>query len=420
MKKTIIFAMCICTLLCAGCSKGSSNDSSKSGASASQTESSDKKVKDLETQVDTLAKILATSTGVSKEDILNGNVSDIDIDGDVHAIYDDTAVIDAYKSGDDSKLKDDKDKFILKSLKKAIQDNIKDSMTDYEKEKAVYDYMFSYTHFDDSSLAAINDQSHYQHTPYGFFHDKSTICVGNATTFKLFMDALGIDCKIIHSTESGEHAWNVVKINDKWYHVDLTFDGGMKNPDYAYFNVPDSAKDTGDYPWNKKDFPECNSIDDCLIAKNATELSSIYKLPEALSKAIKNKDKNLFIKVKPEKTDSDVSDSDLVKQYSNILQNISGDTSGYYCNGSSVFINDGYLYIALDIYNTNDINNSDGDQDGKQNSVIDENKLSKAFSDVFKNGQLSYSPIYGDGDIDSSGNGMMLEDNAVTTSAAKG
>lgn len=71
---------------------------------------------------------------------------------------------------------------------------------------------------------------------------------------KAVFDVLGIDSKIIHSTENGEHAWNVVKIDGKWYHLDVTFDGGVDSPDYAYFNVPDTAKDDDSYPWNKEDF----------------------------------------------------------------------------------------------------------------------------------------------------------------------
>lgn len=417
MKKTIIFAMCICTLLCAGCSKSNSDNSSKSGSSTSQVESSEKKVKTLESQVDTLAQIIATATGVSKQDVLSGNVDDIDINGEVHAIYDDTAVIEAYKSGDDSKLTDDKDKYILKSLKKAIKDNIKDSMTDYEKEKAVYDYMYNYTRFDDSSLSAITN-SNYQHTPYGFFHDRSTICVGNATTFKLFMDALGIDCKIIHSTENGEHAWDVVQINDKWYHVDLTFDGGLKKPDYAYFNVPDSAKDNGDYPWNKKDFPECNSVDDCPIVKEATELSSIYKLPEVISNAVKNKKTTTYIKVKPEKTDKDISDKDLIQQYSDIINEISSDGANYYLGNGSTFMNDGYIYMVIDVFNNSDFNDDDNDQNN-ENSVIDADKLSKAFSDTFKNGEFTYSSYGNDGDGDN--NYQYVQDAAepVTSSVSR-
>ena len=33
-----------------------------------------------------------------------------------------------------------------------------------------------------------------------------------------------------------------MKIDGKWYHLDVTFDGGNEAPDYAYFNVPDTAK----------------------------------------------------------------------------------------------------------------------------------------------------------------------------------
>ena len=36
---------------------------------------------------------------------------------------------------------------------------IKDGMSEYDKEKAVYDYVFSQTHFNDDSLVAISDES---------------------------------------------------------------------------------------------------------------------------------------------------------------------------------------------------------------------------------------------------------------------
>ena len=86
------------------------------------------------------------------------------------------------------------------------------------------------------------------HTPYGVLRSHNAICVGNATTFKLFMDALDIPCKIIHSTQNGEHAWDVVQLDGEWYHVDVTFDGGVSGePGYNYFNMPDSVKDNGSY-----------------------------------------------------------------------------------------------------------------------------------------------------------------------------
>lgn len=83
-------------------------------------------------------------------------------------------MVEAYKSGDDSKLTDDKDKYILKELKKAVGEIIKDGTSEYDKEKAVYDYVFSQTHFNDDSLVAISDDSEddESYNPYGFFHDQ--------------------------------------------------------------------------------------------------------------------------------------------------------------------------------------------------------------------------------------------------------
>ena len=70
------------------------------------------------------------------------------------------------------------------------------------------------------------------------------------------MDMLDIPCEIIHSTSEGEHAWNVVQLDGDWYHCDVTFDGGSgEHPGYSMFNVPDSIKDDGSYPWDHNEIP---------------------------------------------------------------------------------------------------------------------------------------------------------------------
>ena len=235
----------------------------------------------LEKKIDKLtAKIESLSDNVN-------NLSDdeIEYDYDIHEIYDDTAVIKAYKSGDSSEL-NDKDLFIYKGLKGAINEIIDEDMSDYEKEKAVYDYIFLNTRFDESSLNAITDSdSDDSASPYGFFHDHSVICVGDATTFKLFMDALDIECTVVHSTENGEHAWNQVNIDGDWYHVDIMMDYGDKEAAYAYFNVPDSVKELGDYPWDHSDESDikCTSTKLCYICNNAERLDDIYQLPQKLN-----------------------------------------------------------------------------------------------------------------------------------------
>lgn len=206
-------------------------------------------------------------------------------EGSFHEIYDDSKVIAAYKSGDSSHL-DEKDTFVLEKMTQVIDEIITDDMSDYDKEKAVYDWQHRWVSYGDEGLNPIASSAD-NYTPYGVLRSHRAICVGNATTFKLFMDALDIPCKIIHSTEQGEHAWNVVQLDGDWYHVDVTFDGGTaQNAGYAYFNVPDSVKDDGSWPWDHSEIPAANGTKYCYMLNNAAECENLYQIPAAIKDAV--------------------------------------------------------------------------------------------------------------------------------------
>ncbi|MCI8608382.1 MAG: hypothetical protein HFE73_01925 [Firmicutes bacterium] len=210
-------------------------------------------------------------------------------DGEIHEIYDDTKVLEAYRSGDDSKL-DEKDKFVLDTAKSVIDEVIKDGMTPYEKEKAIYDWQVKWVNYAEDDLNPMTGGgAAYNHTPYGVLKFHQAICVGNSTTFKLFMDMLEIPCMIIHSTQSGEHAWNIVQIEDEWYHVDVTFDGSSNGiPSYSNFNVPDSVKDTGSWPYDHDEIPAANGTKYSYMLQNAQVIDDFYDIPKELKKAIDN------------------------------------------------------------------------------------------------------------------------------------
>lgn len=218
--------------------------------------------------------------------------------GDIHDIYDDSQVVKAYQSGDEDGL-NEQDKYVLKKAKEVIKENIKDGMTDYEKEKAIYDWQVEYVAYNDQNLAPISAGDQYSHLPYGVLKYHQAICVGNATTFKLFMDLLGIENQIIHSTEDGEHAWNLVKLDGDWYHSDVTFDGGINGkPAYTNFNVPDSVKDDGSYPWNHEVIPAADGTKYCYLANEAKELKDIYALPKYIKQQLNKGTKTITFTLK--------------------------------------------------------------------------------------------------------------------------
>lgn len=378
MKKALIFTLCLSVVLSlAGCARGevtsSEGDSSSQAAAQAEEENAEllKRLDEQQKLIDEQNKKLGTveklfnnmygvedAQGIFSEDFDIEEMSGV-FSGEVHTLYDDTAVVEAYKSGDASKLTDDKDKFIYDTATKAIKDIIKDKMTDYEKEKAVYDYVFEQSHYDEGNLAAIPHTADYSHTPYGVLHDHNAICVGNATTFKLFMDMLDIECKIIHSTENGEHAWDLVKIDGDWYHVDITFDGGSNKPAYSAFNVTDEAKEQASYPWDHDEFPAANSVKYSFAAMNAKKVDSFYDTAALFQKAIKDKKQFSFFKLKL--SDAEKKTEGVAYYYNSLLSEIGYQLGNGTCDCSAAqgFVNGDYYYGGISIMYAGDMNDED-------------------------------------------------------------
>ena len=350
--------------------KASSDSNESSGDGSELIKSLTDKIKELSNRLDDLEE--------------NGN---FDFDEDIHEVYDDTAVVEAYKKKDPSGLTDSKDKYIYDCLVKAVDEIIEDGMTDYEKELAVYNYMFDATRYSYENLNPIDldDEEDWSHTPYGFFTTGQTICVGNATTFKLFMDVLGIDCEIIHSTEEGEHAWNIVKIDGDWYHVDLTFDNGDKHPLYSNFNVTDALKMEMSYPWNIEDFHECTSTKYNYMVMHAVDCDDIYALPKMLKDTLEKAENVLYVTLKNEDSTELYS---TISELSDIYYAIESDR--YSITAGEPLFNDDYTEATLAIEITDITEIDDDDYPDYPEETIDIDKLADAFNDAF-DGEITIS-----------------------------
>lgn len=346
------------------------------------------------------AVLLQSSGMIGKMNKLLGESS-----GSVHEIYDDSAVIKAYKSGNTEKL-NEKELFVYDTMKDVIAELISDDMTDYDKEKAIYDWQVAWTNYSSENLNPITAGSSETHTPYGVLRSHNAICVGNATTFKLFMDALDIPCKIIHSTEYGEHAWDIVQLDGEWYHVDVTFDGtSSSEPKYSYFNVPDSMKDDGSWPWNHNEIPAANGTKYCYIYQNAELLDDIYAIPAALKAKADSGDGNLFFKLK----DS----TGFTRNVADYIGNSIPIENGYIYFDSSYAMNGETVYkYYVENYNESDDGAIPDDILQKLNAALQE----ISYGDEVDTNNMLYDSIYED--FSDSGNGdykslMTLTDSAL-------
>lgn len=174
--------------------------------------------------------------------------------------YDSAAVLSAWKSGDTSSL-DRHNRFILDSASDTISKIITKDMSDFEKERAVHDWMTGWASFDSSVFGRSASIRKNSDTPYGFFADKRAMCHGYSSTFQLFMDMLGIECITVFGTPNGNgmrHSWNQVKLDGEWYGVDSAWDdpiGGR--PTHQFFNVTSrTMRSSGIHHWDESSVPE--------------------------------------------------------------------------------------------------------------------------------------------------------------------
>ena len=138
-----------------------------------------------------------------------------------------------------SKVKDHK-----KAMKSRVEKMARQaaSMNEKEKEQFVHDFICQNVHYDKLKKP-------YSHEIIGPMGHGVGVCEGIAKTVKILCDNLGIWCIIAISEANPEkkikyrHAWNIVRIDGKYYHLDATFDNSLGEADairYDYFNLDDS------------------------------------------------------------------------------------------------------------------------------------------------------------------------------------
>ena len=144
-----------------------------------------------------------------------------------------------------------------------ILDNVIDeSMTDFEKELAIHDALakhVSYYKYED-----INEIPAIKHTSYGALVEKEAVCDGYSKAYKMLLEKAGIDSIIVNGMANKvSHAWNLVRLENEYYHVDVTSDRlEEKNNKYAshsYFNLTDKEIINTHTISRSYIYPECES-----------------------------------------------------------------------------------------------------------------------------------------------------------------
>lgn len=132
-----------------------------------------------------------------------------------------------------------------------------DSMSDFEKVKFVNDFIVKNTAYSTESNAS-------PHSAYAVLQEQKGVCQGYALLALKMLEGLGMEAQyVIGDVYTGGHAWNLVKVDGEWYHLDTTWND--PTPDrknvvrYEYFLISDEQM-SKDHTWVQSDYPKAASV----------------------------------------------------------------------------------------------------------------------------------------------------------------
>ena len=110
---------------------------------------------------------------------------------------------------------------INKVVDKVISEKITNSTPTREKIKIIHDFIIDNAEYDKLKYNNKNDTTYKSNTAYGVLIQGYGTCNGYADAMAIFLDKLNI---INYKISNDEHIWNLVYLDGKWYHLDLTWD----------------------------------------------------------------------------------------------------------------------------------------------------------------------------------------------------
>ncbi len=121
-----------------------------------------------------------------------------------------------------------------------IKKNIKADMNDFEKEMAVARYIQKKCKYDYATYRGDAKKNKLSYCSYNVLINGKAVCQGYAEAFQELCESAGLSTRIVSNSN---HAWNLVKLDGQWYHVDITWadddSKGHKGLAKGYINLTD-------------------------------------------------------------------------------------------------------------------------------------------------------------------------------------
>lgn len=166
----------------------------------------------------------------------------------------------------------------IRTITGEIRSALPAGANDYDKEFAAYRWLIRNCDY----LIAESQGTAYAD---GALCNGKAQCTGYASALSLLLRQMNVQCLQVQSIDEQNHAWNMVRINGRWYHCDVTWDDPVgseaKNFEEGqdeclfYLNVPDRMMTEHTPRRNGFSLPVCTDLTD-----NYAVRQGIYIGPE--------------------------------------------------------------------------------------------------------------------------------------------
>lgn len=189
----------------------------------------------------------------------------------------------------------------IKEHRQAMESRVKklarqaESLDEKGKQLFIHDFIVKNVKYDKL-------KKEYSHEIIGALGNGVAVCEGIAKAVKILCDALGIWCIVALSEANPDkgikyrHAWNVVRINGTYYHMDATFDNTLSKDEvirYDYVNLSDKQifRDHEPVIWK---VPTCPDNDHCYYREKKISWTTVEEVKKRTKQAVKKKRILLF------------------------------------------------------------------------------------------------------------------------------
>ena len=119
-----------------------------------------------------------------------------------------------------------------------IMSSLKSGLTEYEREKILHDKLLDGCRYKKGVESSKDGWQYF--SAYGAVVTGEAVCEGYAKSMQILLSKAGIPCLTLKGESNGvSHMWNVVELNNEWYHLDPTWDDNDSDGliIYEYFNL---------------------------------------------------------------------------------------------------------------------------------------------------------------------------------------